>query len=164
MGVAALTYLGSVDPDPAFGCINTNGDLGAIVSGEPTVVYSRATAASPANRLLLRGCEARGDRWCVGAIHEDTIEGRVFDSRWLELSGDQGFVPIGRTVGPTLPDGARDDGCPGGVPPPRAVDVFSAIVDQRAGLVAVGARTEGAAFIGFALRRSDPVAAGRLGL
>lgn len=80
VGVAALTYLGSVDPDPAFGCVNTNGDLEATVSGETTVVYTVATAASPAKRLLLRGCEVRGSAWCVDAVHQDAIEARVFDA------------------------------------------------------------------------------------
>lgn len=157
VGVAGLTYVGSVDPNPAAGCINTNGDLEATISGDTSVVYSEASPASEPKQLLLRGCEVRGDSWCVGAVHQDAVEGGVFDARWLVLSGGYGLVPLGRTVSPTLPDEARDDDCPGAVAPPRAVELFNGAVDPHTGAVAVDARAQGAAFIGVALRRSDRV-------
>jgi hypothetical protein len=155
VAVAALTYVGSVDKDPAFGCINTNGPLQETVSGETTIVYSGATPESSARKLLLRGCELHGVAWCVGAVHEDAIEPRVFDARWLVLSGDQGLVPVGRTVGTPLPEDKRDDNCGRGVSPPDAIEFSEAALDSRSGLLAVHAQTEHVAFIGFALRRSE---------
>jgi hypothetical protein len=153
--VAALTYVGSVDKDPSFGCINTNGPLEETVSGETSIVYSGATPASTARKLLVRGCELHGVTWCVGAVHQDAIEKRVFDSRWLVLSGGQGLVPIGRTVGAPLPEDKRDDDCEGGVSPPESVDLVLAGLDKRRGVVALRANVPHVAFVGYAIRRSD---------
>lgn len=155
LAVAALTYVGSVDKDAAFGCINTNGPLDETISGETAVVYSQATPASEARRLLLRGCVVRGVAWCSGAVHQDAIEKRVFDARWLVLSGGQGMVPVGRTVGEPLPEDERDDACEGAIPPPRELALSSAVVDRSSGVLGLTARTKGAAFVGFAIRRSD---------
>lgn len=155
VAVAALTYVGSVDKDPQFGCINSHGPLDATVSGNVSVVYSRPTAASDPEGLLLRGCEVHAVSWCVGAIHEDAIEAKVFDVRWLELESDKGFVPVGRTVSQRLPDGDRDDDCTGGIAPPKDITFTLAVLDRETGDVGLTATTKGAAFIGFAIRRSD---------
>lgn len=156
IAVAGLTYVGAIDADPAEGCINTHGDLDATVSGDPTVIYEEASAASRPVGMLRRGCEVHAVKWCVGAVHDDGIEGnRVFDTRWLVLPDDQGLVPNGRTVGPPLPEDERDDNCRGGVERPREIRFDRAVVDARGGFIALYARADRAAFIGFVVRRGE---------
>jgi hypothetical protein len=137
VAVAGLTYVGVVDHDPQFGCVNTNGPLQATVSRNPTVIYSSGTAAAEPKGMLLRGCTVNADAWCVGAVHEDAIEAAVFDARWLVLSGERGYLPYGRTVGPALPEDKRVIERALRLRPPQDVTFTHALLDRRSGDVAV---------------------------
>lgn len=154
--VAGLTYVGAIDKDPESGCINTHGPIEATVAGDPTVIHEEASAASPPQGMLRRGCEIHATAWCVGAVHEDAIDGNaVLDTRWLVLPSDRGLVPYGRTVGAPLPEDRRDDNCRGAVERPREVRFDRALADPEGGFLAFYARADRAAFIGFAVRRGE---------
>jgi hypothetical protein len=151
--VAALGYIGPIEAEPPLGCINSSGEIDATVSGETTVVFSRATPASEPKRLLLRGCQLKAEGYCVGAVHQDALENQVLDSRWLILSDNQGLVPAGRTVGNTPAHAHKR--CAGDVPRPDHLTFTAAELDRAKATVALQAVAPRAAFVGFALEHPD---------
>lgn len=153
VAVASLTYVGAVDADPAFGCVNTRGSLEAVIAVQ-TPIQAEARSSSPTTDLLRPGCKVHGDSWCVGAVHEEVGEPLVYEARWLILKGEKGLVPIGHTKSGPLPADARDDNCPGRVVPPGKVEFAKAHIAES-GSLALYARAPGAAFVGFAVQRSS---------
>jgi hypothetical protein len=148
--VAALSFVGSIDPPPSRGCI-TGSDYNATVAAEIAIVSARATPVADPVDLALRGCRLKVVGYCIGAVHTNALERQILDSRWLILDDEAGIVAAGAVVG-GIPTGSAPQPCPGSRSPPSSPRFEEASYDAKRGMLRLLARSERAAFIGFALR------------
>jgi hypothetical protein len=92
--------------------------------------------------------------FCIGQVHRDATHEDVPDSRWFILANNRGLIPSGHTQGNPDPS-LRSRSCPKDRPPPERVTVREATVDSTGRFVRLAAESPRAAFIGYALKRSD---------
>jgi hypothetical protein len=152
--VSVLLYVGPIEKNAAFGCMNSDGRYEATISGESAIVYTGPSASNDAKRLLLQGCVIHFNHYCIGAVHHDIIERAVLDSRWLILPGKHSYLASGFTV--SAPPSSAEIRCSDPIStrrdakPPDIVSLLSARIDQRRHVVRLEAVSPQAAFIGFA--------------
>jgi len=150
--IGSLVFLGPIEPEPAVGCVISDGRYEATVSAENTSIYPEADHSSTPTGLLLEGCTIHFDEYCIGTVLTDAQYAGVRDSRWIEL-GDDELVAAAHTVG-SIPPGVPPGDCPGGKPPPDRI-VFRGATLSPDGLLELDATAMRAAVVGFALRRDD---------
>jgi hypothetical protein len=152
--VGGLSYVGVIEREVPVGCLDSDGPISASVAGDPTIVYSQATALSDPKSLVLQGCQLEFTGYCIGAVHGDVSHGEdVREARWLILDDGQGLVPAGYVVGTVDPD-IEPSTCLGGESPPDRPTLSTAVLDPEAGLARLSARADRAAYVGFAVSQS----------